>query len=77
MGCISCNLNSCIPCNPRENGQYFYGLEEEKLEKNTELGLKIYICGNLPQKKKFIEIFKQNISDSRYFNRGDYEFKTD
>ena len=52
-------------------------LEDEKIEKNTELGLKIYICGNLPQKKQFTDIFNKGISDPRYKHRGEFEFKTD
>ncbi len=54
-----------------------FGLEDEKIEKNTELGLKIYICGNLPQKKQFTDIFKKEITDQRYTQRGEFEFKTD
>ena len=54
-----------------------FSLEDEKKEKNNELGLRIYICGNLPQKKEFVKIFNEKISDPRYINNGELQFKKD
>ena len=68
-------MGNCYSCKPQDTPSF--GLEDEKIEKNTELGLKIYICGNLPQKQKFTDIFKKGISDPRYTQRGEFEFKTD
>ena len=68
-------MGNCYSCKPQDTPSF--GLEDEKIEKNTELGLKIYICGNLPQKKKFTDIFNKGISVPRYNHRGDFEYKTD
>jgi GTP-binding protein EngB required for normal cell division len=62
-------------CKPKD--QFFFDLEDEKMEKINELSLKIYVFGNLPQRQQFIEIFNKKISDSRYSHLGDCEFKTD
>ena len=62
-------------CKPKD--QFFFDLEDEKIGKITELSLKIYVFGNLPQRQQFIEIFNKKISDSRYSHLGDCEFKTD
>ena len=62
-------------CKPKDD--FFFDLEDEKIEKVTELSLKIYVFGNLPQRQQFIDIFNKKISDNRYLNLGDSEFKTD
>ena len=64
-------------CKPNDNTPFF-GLEDEKIEKNTELGLKVYICGDLPEKNKLInDIFNKKISDKMLIQKGNLEFKTD
>lgn len=65
-------------CLHNEEKNKFLDIFGEKQEKNEELGLKIYICGNLPQKDKIMkDLFKKNISDKRYSSRATHEFKTD
>ena len=66
---FSCQSNNNTP---------FFGLEDEKIENNTELGLKVYICGDLPEKNKLInDIFNKKISDKTLFEKANQEFKTD
>ena len=66
---FSCQSNNNTP---------FFGLEDEIIEKNTELGLKVYICGDLPEKNKLInDIFNKKISDKTLFEKANQEFKTD
>ena len=62
-------------CKPQETYS-LNDLEDETLDKNEDLGLRIYICGNLPQKKYFIDIFNKKISNKKYINSGEFEFKT-
>ena len=51
---------------------------DDLTEKNENLGLKIYICGELPQKDEIIEsLFKASITNENYINSGTHEFKTD
>ena len=56
-----------------------FDIDEIKDKKKIiEIGLKIYICGDLPEKDKVIkDLFTKNISDKRYRSKGEYEFKTD
>ena len=55
-----------------------FDLDENKDKKIIEFGLKIYICGDLPEKDKVIrDLFTKGISDKRYRTKGTYEFKTD
>ena len=69
-------MGFCFPFRSKQNVSNFSNDLEDEIIENKELGLKIYICGNLPQKTEFINIFTKKISDTRYINRGDYEFKT-
>ena len=69
-------MGFCFPFRCKGNVSNFSNDLEDEIIENKELGLKIYICGNLPEKKEFINIFTEKISDTRYINRGDYEFKT-
>ena len=48
-------------------------------EKNKELGLKIHICGNNERKTEIVNTLfnKEKISDKRYINRAEREFKTE
>ena len=53
-------------------------LIDEKKEKNNSLGLKIIICGNLPEKDKVIkDLFKNEIEYEKFETRGTYQYKTD
>ena len=58
-------------CKPQETYS-LNDLEDETLDKNEDLGLRIYICGNLPQKKYFIDIFNKKISNKKYINSGEF-----
>ena len=56
----------------------YFDIEEIKEKKIIEVGLKIYICGELPEKDKLIkDLFTKNISDKKYRSKGTHEFKTD
>ena len=57
--------------------KYLYLIYEKK-EKNKTLGLKINICGNLPEKDKVItELFQNKIEHEKYAERACYQFETD
>ena len=69
MGFLLCRSEAYI----HEN----FDIEEIIDKKIIEVGLKIYICGDLPEKDKVIkDLFTKNISDKRYRSKGAYEFKT-
>ena len=52
--------------------------KNDVIEKQKNLGLKIYICGELPQKDEIIEsLFKAPITNENYINSGTHEFETD
>ena len=67
-------------CRSQENKIHEnFDLDEIKDKtKIIEVGLKIYICGYLPEKNKVIkDLFSKNISDKRYLSKATHEFKTD
>ena len=65
-------------CRSQANIHENFEIEEIKDKKIIEVGLKIYICGDLPEKDKVIkDLFTKNISDKRYRTKGTYEFKTE
>ena len=69
-------MGFCFPFRRIGNVSNFSNDLEDEIIENKELGLKIYICGNLPEKKEFVNIFTEKKSDTRDINLGDYEFKT-
>ena len=55
----------------------YFNIEDEKEEINNTLGLKIHICGNLPEKEKIIkDLFVNDITNKDYESRATHEFKT-
>ena len=66
-------------CRSERNQKSFsyFNIEDEKEEINNTLGLKIHICGNLPEKEKIIkDLFVNGITNKDYESRATYEFKT-
>ena len=69
MGLLSCRSQKEVDDLTEKN---------DVIEKQKNLGLKIYICGELPQKDEIIEsLFKAPITNKNYINSGTYEFETD
>jgi hypothetical protein len=70
-------FNQCLSCKSEESEDYFDIYEENRRE-NNDLGLKIHVLGNLPEKEQVIrDIFKNSITDRRYRTMGTHEYKTD
>ena len=51
-------------------------LIEEKEELNQSIGLKIHICGNLPEKNKITENLFHDGIDINHIDRGTHQYKT-
>ena len=65
-------------CRSERNQKSFsyFNIEDEKEEINNTLGLKIHICGNLPEKEKIIkELFVNGITDKDYKSRAKMNLK--
>ena len=53
-------------------------LIDDNKENNNSLGLKIYICGNLPEKEKVRkDLFNNKINHEKYAKRATYQYQTD
>ena len=65
-------------CSSQKENDDDYIEKKHVIEKPKKLSLKIYICGELPQKDIIIEtLFKDKITNQNYIDRGTHEFLTE
>lgn len=80
MGILNCRRigeENFLRKSTLDNLEGLFGSDEEKEVIIKDIGLKLYICGNLPQKEKVInELFKEKITNNNYIQKATNEFKT-